>query len=89
MLNWATRYDSGTGSRSLASMRGDPASNPMKGGGGCIWQFGNDIPGEISNFGQNGQYGTLTPLDYTNPGGSSSNFVEDFRNITPNPCPQA
>ena len=42
----------------------------MKGGGGCIWQFGNDIPGEISNFGQNGQFGTLTPLDFTNPGGS-------------------
>jgi len=60
-----------------------------KGGGGCIWQFGNDIPGEISNFGQNGQYGTLTPLDYTNPGGSSSNFFEDFRNIMPNPCPQS
>jgi hypothetical protein len=64
-------------------------SDTKKGGGGCIWQFGNDIPGEISNFSQNGQYGTLTPLDYTNPGGSSSNFFEDFRNIMPNPCPQA
>jgi hypothetical protein len=64
-------------------------SDTMKGGNGCTWQFGNDIPGEISNFGQNGQYGTLTPLDYTNPGGSSSNFFEDFRNIIPNPCPQS
>jgi hypothetical protein len=64
-------------------------SDTKKGGNGCTWQFGNDIPGEISNFGQNGQYGTLTPLDYTNPGGSSSNFFEDFRNIMPNPCPQA
>jgi hypothetical protein len=64
-------------------------SDTNKGGGGCIWQFGNDIPGEISNFSQNGQYGTLTPLDYTNPGGSSSNFFEDFRNIIPNPCPQS
>jgi hypothetical protein len=64
-------------------------SDTKKGGGGCIWQFGNDIPGEISNFSQNGQWGTLTPLDYTNPGGSSSNFFEDFRNIIPNPCPQA
>jgi hypothetical protein len=63
-------------------------SDTKKGGGGCIWQFGNDIPGEISDFGQNGQYGTLTPLDYTNPGGSSSNFFEDFRNIMPNPCPK-
>jgi hypothetical protein len=33
--------------------------------------------------------GTLVPLDYTNPGGSSSNFFEDFRNIIPNPCPQS
>ena len=63
-------------------------SDTKKGGGGCIWQFGNDIPGEISNFSQNGQYGTLTPFDYTNPGGSSSNFFEVFRNIIPNPCPQ-
>jgi hypothetical protein len=64
-------------------------SDTKAGGGGCIWQFGNDIPGEISDFGQNGQYGTLTPLDYTNPGGSSSNFFEDFRNIMPNPCPRS
>jgi hypothetical protein len=59
-----------------------------KGGNGCVWQFGNDIPGEISNFGANGQYGTLTPLDYTNVGGSSSNFFENFRNSITNPCPQ-
>jgi hypothetical protein len=64
-------------------------SDTKVGGGGCKWQFGNDIPGEISDFGQNGQYGTLTPLDYTNPGGSSSNFFEDFRNVIPNPCPQS
>jgi hypothetical protein len=64
-------------------------SDTNKGGGGCIWQFGNDIPGQISNFGQQSQWGTLFPLDYTNPGGSSSNFFEDFRNIIPNPCPQS
>ena len=64
-------------------------SDTNKGGGGCIWQFGNDIPGQISNFGANGQWGSLVPLDYTNPGGSSSNFFEDFRNIIPNPCPQS
>jgi len=74
---------------------GEPAtfypffSDTKKGGGGCIWQFGNDIPGEISNFGGNGQWGTLIPLDYTNPGGSSSNFFENFRNSIPNPCPQS
>jgi len=60
----------------------------LKGGGGCKWQFGNDIPGEISNYGQNGQYGTLLQQSYTNVGGSSSPSFEDFRNIIPNPCPQ-
>jgi len=64
-------------------------SDTKKGGGGCIWQFGNDIPGEISNFGQNGQYGTLLPLDYTQPGGFAANFYNNFRNIIPNPCPQS
>jgi hypothetical protein len=60
-----------------------------KGGNGCIWQFGNDIPGEITNFGQNAQYGTLLQQDYTQPGGSAANAYQDFRNIIPNPCPQA
>ena len=75
--------------------KGDPAtfypfySITKKGGNGCTWQFGNDIPGEISDFGQNGQYGTLTALDFTNKGGSSSNSFQDFRNILPNPCPQS
>jgi hypothetical protein len=64
-------------------------STTSKGGHGCIWQFGNDIPGEISDFGQDGQYGTLLQLDYTNPGGSASNFYEDFRNVIPDPCPQS
>jgi hypothetical protein len=59
-----------------------------KGGGGCVWQFGNDIPGEISNYGQNGQYGTLLQQSYTNQGGGSSPQFLDFRNIIPNPCPQ-
>lgn len=56
--------------------------------GHCYWQFGNDIPGEISNFGQNAQYGTLLQQSYTNPGGSSSPSYQDFRNIINNPCPQ-
>jgi hypothetical protein len=60
-----------------------------KGGGGCIWQFGNDIPGEISNFGGNGQWGSLIPLDYTQPGGFAASFYNDFRNTIPNPCPQS
>jgi hypothetical protein len=64
-------------------------STTAKGGGGCVWQFGGDTPGMISNYGANGQYGTLFPLDFTNTGGGSSNFFEDFRGIIPNPCPQA
>jgi hypothetical protein len=56
--------------------------------GGCVWQFGNDIPGEISDFGQNGQYGNLLQLNYTQKGGSSANFYQDFRNVINNPCAQ-
>ena len=55
---------------------------------GCVWQFGNDIPGEISDFGQNGQYGTLLQQDYTQLGGSTEVDYNDFRNIIRNPCPQ-
>ena len=55
---------------------------------GCVWQFGNNIPGQISNFGQNAQYGSLLALSYTQKGGSAANFIQDFRNILPtNPCP--
>jgi hypothetical protein len=55
---------------------------------GCVWQFGSDIPGEISNFGQNAQYGTLLQLDYTAKGGHTTVVYQDFRNIIRNPCPQ-
>jgi hypothetical protein len=63
-----------------------PFYTTAKVGGRCYWQFGNDIPGEISNFGQNAQYGTLLQQSYTNVGGSSSPSYEDFRNIISNPC---
>jgi hypothetical protein len=56
--------------------------------GHCYWQFGNDIPGEISNFGQNNQYGVLLQQSYTQPGGVTVERYNDFRNIIPNPCPQ-
>jgi hypothetical protein len=56
---------------------------------GCYWQFGNNIPGEISNFGENGQYGTLLQQAYTQTGGSTQVRFNDFRNIIPNPCPQS
>jgi hypothetical protein len=57
-------------------------------GNHCVWQFGNDIPGEISDFGQNAQYGTLLQQSYTTLGGGSVPAYEDFRNIITNPCPQ-
>ena len=56
--------------------------------GGCYWQFGNDIPREISNFGQDGQYGTLLQQSYTQVGGHTVERYNDFRNIIANPCPQ-
>jgi hypothetical protein len=74
---------------------GDPATfypfySITKTSHGCVWQFGNDIPGQITDFGQNGQYGTLLQQSYTQQGGSSSNSYQDFRNIlSNNPCPQS
>ena len=53
---------------------------------GCVWQFGNNIPGQITDFGRNAGYGSLLALSYTQKGGSSANFFQDFRNIIPNPC---
>jgi hypothetical protein len=54
---------------------------------GCVWQFGNSIPGQITDFGGNAGYGSLLALSYTQMGGSSANFFQDFRNIISNPCP--
>jgi hypothetical protein len=63
-----------------------PFYSTTKVAGRCYWQFGNDIPREISDFGQNSQYGALLQQSYTNIGGSSSPQLNDFRNIIPNPC---
>jgi hypothetical protein len=55
---------------------------------GCVWQFGNRIPGQITDFGRNAGYGSLLALSYTQKGGSSANLYQDFRNIlVTNPCP--
>jgi hypothetical protein len=54
--------------------------------GGCRWEFGNDIPGETNDFGENNEYGQLLQQDYTNEGGSTSVIYSDFRNIINNPC---
>jgi hypothetical protein len=55
-------------------------------GGGCRWQFGNDIPGESNDFGENNEYGQLLQQDYTQEGGSTNVAYYDFRNIINNPC---
>jgi hypothetical protein len=56
---------------------------------GCMWEAGNNIPGQISNFGENNQYGQLLSQNYTTLGGGSAPSIQDFKNILPNnPCPQ-
>jgi hypothetical protein len=66
-----------------------PFYTTSNGYSGCEWEFGNNIPGEISNFGQNAQYGTLLAQNYTVQGGGSQALIQDFKNILPNnPCPQ-
>ena len=58
---------------------------------GCYFQFGAHIPGSISDFGQNAEYGTLLNLNYTafGGGGASVTRYNDFRQvISSNPCPQ-
>jgi hypothetical protein len=56
--------------------------------GSCTWQFGNSIPGDTREFGQNAQYGSLLPLTYLRFGGGGSTVTrfEDFRNVIGNPC---
>jgi len=57
--------------------------------GGCVWGFGNNIPGQISNFGANNQYGGLLPQTYTTVGGGSRVLYFVFENLmSSNPCPQ-
>ena len=53
---------------------------------GCRWGIGSTLPGTISNFGANNQYGQLLPLTYLSGHGTATRF-NDFRNVLPNvPC---
>ena len=56
--------------------------------GTCNWQFGNNIPGDTSNFGENAQYGTLLPLSYLRfgGGGAAVTRINDYRGVIDNPC---
>ena len=74
--------DEGTPAAFYPFYTSNPSSN------GCVWGFGNDLPGQISDFGRNNQYGELLSQEYTQIGGSSAPAILDFRNIIKNPCLQ-
>src|SRR5229473_2079037 len=60
-----------------------------QGNGGCVWGFGNDLPGATTDFGRNAQYGSLLSLTYLafGGGGKAIQRINDFRQIISNPCP--
>ena len=62
-----------------------------QGDNGCMWGFGNNLPGATNNFGGNTQYGPLLAQNYLVLGGGGAVTVRynDFRQIIPNPCPAA
>ncbi|HEY2306690.1 MAG TPA: hypothetical protein VGI05_12490 [Streptosporangiaceae bacterium] len=57
--------------------------------GGCMWGFGNDLPGATTDFGRNTQYGSVLSSTYLifGGGGAAHNLFNNFRQIIPNPCP--
>lgn len=58
-----------------------------QGSEGCVWQIGGHIPGSITDFGQNNQYGQIISLSYTGMGGHPITELEDYRQIlSHNPC---
>jgi hypothetical protein len=60
-----------------------------QGDNGCMWGFGNNLPGATTNFGRNAQYGPVLETTYLlfNGGGATVNRFNNFRQIIPNPCP--
>jgi hypothetical protein len=56
-------------------------------GHGCMWAFGNDLPGG-NDLGRNAQYGTLLSSSYLifGGGGAAHNLINNFRSIVSNPC---
>jgi len=57
-------------------------------GGVCNWQFGGNTPGDISNFGENNQYGSLLFSSYLAFGGGGTSVLRtnNYRGIIDNPC---
>ena len=62
---------------------------PQGEGNGCRWAFGNDLPGETTDFGRNAQYGSLLFSNYLifGGGGAFRTITNNFRQILTNPCP--
>ncbi len=62
-----------------------------QGNNGCMWGFGNDLPGATTDFGSNAQYGTLLSNPYLAFGGGGAVIqrINNFRQIISNPCPAA
>jgi hypothetical protein len=60
-----------------------------QGNGGCVWAFGNDLPGATTDFGRNAQYGSLLSSTYLAVGGGGATIqrINNFRQIISNPCP--
>ncbi len=60
-----------------------------QGNNGCMWGFGNALPGATTNFGRNNQYGTLLSSSYLvfGGGGAFTHRINNFRQIIANPCP--
>src|SRR5215468_5300414 len=63
--------------------------NGVPGNAGCMWGFGNVLPGATTNFGRNAQYGSLLSSTYLIFGGKGAthDLINNFRQIIPNPCP--
>ena len=56
---------------------------------GCFWQFGDHIPGSLSDFGENAEWGTLLQSNYLTTGGATITRYNNFRQIlSANPCKQ-
>jgi hypothetical protein len=65
-----------------------PFFSAFQGNHGCVWGFGNDMPGATTDFGRNAQYGSLlssTSLAFGG-GGATIQRFNNFRQIISNPC---
>jgi hypothetical protein len=66
-----------------------PYYSITNGPSGCLWQFGDAIPGTTNDFGGVAGYGHLIHPLYLlfGGGGKTVRRYNDFRNIMANPCP--